>query len=55
MVDAGGYTGGAEAVVYVYDGDVGRAAIQHSQEGGDPLETGAVTHAGGDGDNRDRD
>lgn len=27
MVDAGGYAGGAEAVVYVYDGYVGGAAV----------------------------
>lgn len=55
MVDAGGYAGGAEAVVYVYDGHVGGAAVQHAEERGDSVEAGAVAYAGGDGDDRNGD
>ena len=54
MIDAGGYAGGTEAVVYVDDGYVGGAAVEHAEEGGDAVEAGAVAYAGGDGDHRDR-
>lgn len=53
MIDAGGYTGGTEAVVYVDDGYVGGAAVEHAEEGRYSVETGPVTYAGGDGDDGD--
>ena len=54
VIDAGGYAGSAEAVVYVDDGDIGGAAVEHAKEGGYAVEAGAVAYAGGDGDYRDR-
>src|SRR5579884_2275547 len=51
-VDAGGDTGGAEAVVDIHDGDVRSAGIEHAEECGDSAEAGAVAHAGRDRDDR---
>jgi len=45
----------AEAVVDIDDGDVGRAGIQHTQQGSDAFEGGAVADAGGDSDDGNRD
>jgi len=55
MIDTGGYTGSAESVVYVDDGYVGGAAVEHAEQGGDAAEAGAVAYAGGDGNDGDSD
>ena len=48
--DVCGGVGGAEAVVDIDDGDAGAAGIEHAEQGGDAAKTGAVTDAGGNGD-----
>ena len=48
--DEGGDDGGAEAVVDVDDGDVGRAGVEHAEQRGDSAEGCAVADAGGHGD-----
>ena len=50
-----GSVGRAEAVVYIYYGDVGGAGVEHSQKRGGAVEAGAVADRGGDGDDGDAD
>lgn len=54
-VDAGGNAGGAEAVINVDDGDVGRAGIEHAEKRRDAAKAGAVADAGRNGDDRGGD
>jgi hypothetical protein len=53
--DQDGGIGGAEAVVDVNYGHVGRAGVEHAEEGGGSIEAGAVADGGGDGDDGDAD
>ncbi len=42
-----GSVGRAEAVVYIYYGDVGRTGVQHPQKGCGAVETGSIADRGG--------
>ena len=48
-----GSVGRAEAVVYIYYGNVGGTGVEHSQKGSGAVEAGSVADRGGDGDDRD--
>ena len=50
-----GSVGCAEAVVYIYYGDVGGTGVEHSEKGGGSVEAGTVADRGGDGDDGDAD
>lgn len=50
--DGGGGVGGAEAVVDIDHGDSRAAGVEHAEQGSDAAETGAVSDAGRDGDDR---
>ena len=52
MIDSAGQEPGAEAIVDVHHADTAGAGIQHGQEGGQTAESGAVTYAGGNGNDR---
>src|ERR1039458_3096368 len=52
VVDEGGDAGGAEAVVDVDHGDVGRTGVQHSEERGHAAKRCAIAHTGGYGEHR---
>jgi len=54
-IDAGSDAGGAEAVVDVDDGNVGGTGVEHAEERRDTAEAGAVSNAGGHGDDRGGD
>src|SRR5882762_3434768 len=50
VVDEGAAEGGAEAVVDIEDADVGGAAVEHGEKGGEAGEVGAVADGGRDGE-----
>ena len=52
MINQRRYAGCAESVVDVYDGDVGRAGVQHAQQSGNAAEGCAIADAGGDSEHR---
>src|ERR1017187_2507108 len=51
-VNQAGHVAGAEAVVDVHHRDVRGATVEHAEQGGEAVETGAIADAGGDGDHR---
>ena len=48
MIDERSDASGAEAVVDVDDGDIGRAGVQHTEQSGNSTERRAIADAGGD-------